>query len=196
MAREELRGLARWSALKRGELKPEEAEETTPDVAAEDAVEDPGAVVEAAAEAGPGEEAILTEEDLPDIDSLEKGSDFTAFLAGNVAHHLHKKALRKLWRTDPVLANLDGLNDYDLDYTLTEAMQVAKESAMDLAAGVKRLNAADQRAREGEELRRARATGDRGKETAEQVARNDNDDDAAVPVDAQDAGTGDTDETA
>ena len=28
-----------------------------------------------------------------------------------------QRALRKLWTTNPALAVLDGLNDYDLDYT-------------------------------------------------------------------------------
>jgi hypothetical protein len=30
---------------------------------------------------------------------------------------LRQRALRKLWTTNPALAVLDGLNDYDLDYT-------------------------------------------------------------------------------
>lgn len=55
---------------------------------------------------------------LPDIDSLDETSDFKPFMAKGVPELLRRQALRKLWRLNPVLANLDGLNDYDEDYTL------------------------------------------------------------------------------
>lgn len=55
--------------------------------------------------------------DLPDIDSLDSNSDFTVFLKEGVPDALRRRALRKLWRLDPVFGHLDGLNDYDLDYT-------------------------------------------------------------------------------
>ena len=54
--------------------------------------------------------------DLPDIDSLDKESDYSVFLKEGVPEELTRLALRKLWRSDPVLAVLDGLNDYDGDY--------------------------------------------------------------------------------
>ncbi|HSK39029.1 MAG TPA: DUF3306 domain-containing protein [Arenibaculum sp.] len=54
---------------------------------------------------------------LPDIDGLTRGSDFSVFMADGVPVELRNRALRKLWRLDPVFANLDGLNDYDQDYT-------------------------------------------------------------------------------
>ena len=54
---------------------------------------------------------------LPDIDSLEEASDFTPFMAKGVPEVLRRRALRKLWRLNPVFANLDGLNDYDEDFT-------------------------------------------------------------------------------
>ncbi len=62
-------------------------------------------------------EAPDTVPDLPDIDSLTADSDFSAFLQHGVPEDLRQKALRKLWRLDPTLANLDGLNDYDDDFT-------------------------------------------------------------------------------
>ncbi len=55
--------------------------------------------------------------DLPPVESLTATSDFTPFLRDKVPEALRKAALRKLWRSDPVLANLDGLNDYDEDFT-------------------------------------------------------------------------------
>jgi hypothetical protein len=54
--------------------------------------------------------------DLPDIETLDKDSDYTVFLRDGVPESLKKLALRKLWLSDPVLANLDGLNDYDEDF--------------------------------------------------------------------------------
>ncbi len=56
--------------------------------------------------------------DLPPIESLTYESDFTLFLGTEVPEELRREALRRLWRSDPVLANLDGLNDYDEDYSL------------------------------------------------------------------------------
>lgn len=102
-------------------------------------------------------ERMLSEEDLPDIDSLSYGSDFSAFLQKNVPEHLHRLALRKLWTSNPVLANVDGLNDYDLDYTISEMKEIAAQSAEDLARGAKRLNVSDLRSRERDARRQAAA---------------------------------------
>jgi len=54
---------------------------------------------------------------LPDIDSLDETSDFKPFMAEGVPEILRRRALRKLWRLNPVFAHLDGLNDYDQDFT-------------------------------------------------------------------------------
>jgi len=62
------------------------------------------------------DEDILEELGLPDPDSLVLGDDFKAFMSKSVPEHLRKRALRKLWRSNPVLACVDGLNDYDDDY--------------------------------------------------------------------------------
>ena len=54
---------------------------------------------------------------LPDIDKMEAGSDFSPFMQAGVPPELKTKALRKLWRVKPELANLDGLIDYGEDLT-------------------------------------------------------------------------------
>lgn len=72
--------------------------------------------------ATPSAETMLTEADLPPIDGLTAQSDYTVFLKANVPAGLRKAALRKLWVSDPVLANLDRLNDYDDDYTIVTSM--------------------------------------------------------------------------
>ena len=68
------------------------------------------------AQAGKTDEEILAALDLPDPDTLQMGDDFKAFMSRAVPEHLRKKALRQLWRSNPVLACVDGLNDYDEDY--------------------------------------------------------------------------------
>ena len=59
---------------------------------------------------------VLEELGLPDPDAMVQGDDFQAFLRKTVPEHLRKRALRTLWRSNPVLACVDGLNDYDDDY--------------------------------------------------------------------------------
>ncbi|WP_179954109.1 DUF3306 domain-containing protein [Denitrobaculum tricleocarpae] len=57
------------------------------------------------------------EEELPDVEDLEADSDFTPFLKKGVSEQIQRRALRKLWLSDPVLANVDGLLDYGDDFT-------------------------------------------------------------------------------
>jgi hypothetical protein len=58
---------------------------------------------------------------LPDIESLDEKSDFSAFLRDGVATELRRKALHKLFHL-PEFNVLDGLNDYDEDYTKFEKL--------------------------------------------------------------------------
>ncbi len=83
------------------------------------------AVPEVEPPAGPPSEAAGDPEvvaRLPDLDSLDETSDFSVFLKEGVPEVIRRKALRKLWRVNPVLAHLDGLDDYDDDYTVAEAL--------------------------------------------------------------------------
>lgn len=87
--------------------------------------------------------------ELPDIDSLDADSDFSVFLSGGVPEAVQRLALRKLWRLNPVFANLDGLLDYGEDFsdaaTVVEGLRTAyrvgkgiigdEETAPDEAAG-------------------------------------------------------------
>ncbi|MES0881109.1 DUF3306 domain-containing protein [Roseibium sp. SCP14] len=63
------------------------------------------------------DEEILQELELPDPDTLGEGDDFSKFLDGAVPERLRRRALRRLWALNPVLANLDGLVEYAEDYT-------------------------------------------------------------------------------
>jgi len=92
---------------------------------------------EAMPELTPEEEAVVR--DLPPIDSLTKDSDFTPFLADKVPEFIRRRALAVLWRSDPVLANLDGLNDYDLNYRLIDTViDAAKDTAYRVGKGFAR----------------------------------------------------------
>ncbi|MCA0928706.1 DUF3306 domain-containing protein [Ruegeria profundi] len=60
---------------------------------------------------------ILAKFNLPDPDQLQAGDDVSGFMAKAVPDRLRRRALRRLWRLNPVLANVDGLVDYGEDYT-------------------------------------------------------------------------------
>ena len=52
-----------------------------------------------------------------DFDSLNYKSDYTQFMKQGVPEAVRRRALRMLWQSNPILANIDGLNDYDEDFT-------------------------------------------------------------------------------
>lgn len=64
-------------------------------------------------------ETQLTEEDFKDFDfeALNFDSDYQQFMGKGIPEAIQRKALRKLWSSNPILANIDGLNDYDEDFT-------------------------------------------------------------------------------
>lgn len=113
--------LSRWSqrklAARRG------AEDVADDVRRYDdgqpAQEPAGPNPQAADAAPPGDEETP---ELPPIDELTAESDYTVFLGKNVPEQIKRAALRKLWLSDPVFANLDRLNDYDDDYSIVESV--------------------------------------------------------------------------
>ncbi len=63
------------------------------------------------------DEELLAELDLPDPEDIETTDQVQAFLKSNLPQRLKTRALRKLWRLNPILANVDGLVDYGEDYT-------------------------------------------------------------------------------
>ncbi|WP_299818113.1 DUF3306 domain-containing protein [uncultured Jannaschia sp.] len=90
---------------------------------------------------------ILARLNLPDPDGVVSGDDVSVFLRRIVPQHIRNRALRALWRSNPVLANLDGLNDYDGDFTgdgLNGApLRTSYEVGRGLAAHVRKLAQAD-----------------------------------------------------
>ena len=102
---------SRWSRKKQALRQEEQAVEATQEIV-ESPEEDELAINEALPE-----EELLAKYDLPDPEKIEIGTDITGFMNKEIPEFLRRKALRSLWRSNPVLHVLDGLNDYDEDYT-------------------------------------------------------------------------------
>lgn len=81
------------------------------------------------------DEEILEELGLPDPDSLGPGADFKAFMAKAVPDRIRRRALRKLWLSNPALANLDQLVDYGEDYTDSATVVANLQSAYQVGRG-------------------------------------------------------------
>jgi hypothetical protein len=81
--------LARWSRRKRGAAEPA---------------------------APPPPEADREIPALSPIETLTAQSDYTPFMRAGVPEAIRNAALRRLWVSDPVYANLDGLVEYGEDY--------------------------------------------------------------------------------
>lgn len=64
---------------------------------------------------------LLTDADMPPIESLNEDSDFSGFMSAGVSDELRNLALRKLFRA-PVFNIRDGLDEYDEDYTTFEKL--------------------------------------------------------------------------
>ncbi|RJF84425.1 DUF3306 domain-containing protein [Azospirillum cavernae] len=111
--------LSRWSRLKRASATPPDPAPPTTEPPVAAAAPEGAAFVETDGDAPPPsvDEAADPLADLPSVEDLTAESDFTPFLRADVPEDLHRQALRKLWTSDPVYANDDGLKDYADDYT-------------------------------------------------------------------------------
>jgi hypothetical protein len=104
------RFLARWSRRKQAARRGEPATEPAPE---------PAVPPEPAAPAEPElpGPAAPAQPELPDPDSLGADGDFKAFLRPGVPAELRKRALRRLWRVNPIIGAHDGLDDVFKDFT-------------------------------------------------------------------------------
>ena len=93
------------------------------------------------------DEEILAELDLPEPEALESAEAVRTFLKSAVPQRLKTRALRRLWRLNPVLANLDGLVEYGEDYTdaatVIENIQTAYQVGKGMLARFEELAEAD-----------------------------------------------------
>ncbi|MFT6675525.1 MAG: hypothetical protein ACJAVM_001717 [Sulfitobacter sp.] len=95
------------------------------------------------AQADKSDAEILEELGLPDPDTLHEGDDFKVFLTETVPARIRKRALRRLWTSNPILANVDGLVDYGEDFNdpsfFLKNMQTAYQIGKGMTAHVEEL---------------------------------------------------------
>jgi len=147
--------LSRWSRRKQQAREGEPALDDDPKAAPLASAPAPAAVDEQAEtvdEDSLSDEELLARYELPDPSTLTASDDVAAFMRNGVPKRLRNMALRRVWRLDPVLANLDGLNDYDEDYTdaamlvgaaVKTAYQVGKGGAAHLQEAAEKLAAGE-----------------------------------------------------
>ena len=100
--------LSRWSGRK---LSAEQDEPALPSAGVEQAEESLDEFE------GKSDDEILSILELPDPETLTLGDTVEKFMSGRVPERIRARALRAFWKTNPVLANLDGLDEYWDDYT-------------------------------------------------------------------------------
>lgn len=70
-----------------------------------------------------------------DLDTIDEESDLSVFMKAGVPEGLKKQALAMLWRSNPVFANIDGLNDYDDDFGSSDLIMKTFKSAYQAGRG-------------------------------------------------------------
>ncbi|MBO9399599.1 DUF3306 domain-containing protein [Shimia sp. R9_3] len=110
---------------------------------------------------------VLAELELPDPDEMDQGDDFSVFLAKAVPERIRRRALRKLWLTNPVLANLDELVDYGEDFTDSAMVIEGMQTAYQVGKGM--LKHVEEMARQAAEKEAAEAGTLAGDETADEA---------------------------
>lgn len=124
-----------WSK-RRAAVEAEQKADIAEAVAAEAAVEE-------AKLAERSDDELLAELDLPQPEELETPEAVREFMNSALPQRLKTRALRRLWRLNPVLANLDGLVDYGEDYTdaacVIENLQTAYQVGKGMLAHVEEL---------------------------------------------------------
>src|ERR1044071_6626407 len=113
--------LTRWSRR-----KAETTEQIQPEQDAAPAVV-PDADVHASEETKSGESGTKAQEDaiapafdpstLPPIESIDAGTDISAFLRSGVPAEMTRAALRRAWAADPTIRDFIGLSENSWDFT-------------------------------------------------------------------------------
>lgn len=118
--------LSRWSRRKSAS-KHGDADSPEPHKATKKATKEATELVPAETHEPPSAErssetlAPLTDADMPPLEELGEGSDFKGFLSPEVSKELRRAALRKLWSQSRFNV-VDGLDDYDDDFTAIQPL--------------------------------------------------------------------------
>jgi len=131
--------LTRWSQRKHAARHGVAPEDTAADIRRDDERQPSAPEAAEARRQTAAVEAVPADDEetpvLPPIDELTAESDYTVFLGKNVPQALKNAALRKLWLSDPVFADLDRLNDYDDDYSIVESVVSAVRTSYQVGKG-------------------------------------------------------------
>jgi hypothetical protein len=110
--------LSRWSRRK---LEVQQQENEQNQLAQLETTDSPGEALAVAVETEVETPVVLTDADMPAIETLGEDSDFTGFMSRGVSDKLRNLALRKLFNTAEFNIR-DGLDEYDEDYTYFEKL--------------------------------------------------------------------------
>ena len=115
--------LSRWSRRKQQSAEATREEDLALQLAEQNLaeVDIPGAVTDQDQQETEAEEPVLTDEDMPAIESLTEDSNFGQFMSSGVSDELRNLALRKMYKA-PFFNIRDGLDEYDEDYTSFEKL--------------------------------------------------------------------------
>ncbi len=154
--------LARWSrrkaAARRGTPEPEPAAPATEEAVVEKRPAEPTGETGGPAGPGAGREEPASGIDLaklPDPDTLDAASDFSVFMQPGVPAELRRRALRRLWKVNPIISTPDGLDDYYVVNDFSDASTVVADLKTLYRVGRGMVSALD----EEEEQRAALAAG-------------------------------------
>jgi len=86
---------------------------------------------------------ILAELGLPAPEEMARCEEVQALLRAGVPQRLKTRALRRLWRLNPVLANVDGLVDYGEDFTDAATVIENLQTAYEVGRGMLKTLGAD-----------------------------------------------------
>jgi len=117
---------SRWSRLKTEQIKTEQALNATDNEQSNSLQIDKLSEDETTIDVNKNsvseiETPVLTDADMPDIETLNGDSDYSGFLSPGVSEELRKLALRKLFNTEYFQIR-DGLDDYDEEFTHFEKL--------------------------------------------------------------------------
>lgn len=125
--------LERWSRRKReGEASDREDGQPAEQLAAKAEAEAEGEDAEARLQRLESNRAAA---EAIDLHSLDAASDLSPFYKEGVPKALKMAAMRAMWRTSPVFANLDGLNDYDQNFADPELIRKFTGTAWKIGRG-------------------------------------------------------------
>ncbi len=130
-----------WSR-RRAAVEAEERAEEADRVSAEKAAEEEQLAARSDAE-------LLNELNLRDPDVMDSATEIRELLKAALPQRLKTRALRRLWRLNPVLANVDGLVDYGEDFTDSATVVENMQTAYQVGKGM--LKSIEAYAKEAEE---------------------------------------------